>query len=95
MARGPDGQILNTPISREEERLNSMEYELTLGIEQVIDGAVADYHGGGPFAYGVHQALSPRMRDLLARRYRAAGWGDVCMTEGATGSSILVLHRDP
>ena len=95
MARGPDGSSHPHEIDRAAERLNSMEYELALGIEKVVDGAIAGYRGGGPFAYGIHQALSPRMRDVLARRYREAGWGDVRVTEGATGACIFVLHRDP
>jgi hypothetical protein len=35
------------------------------------------------------------MREVLERRYREAGWGDVRVTEGATGACIIVLHRDP
>ncbi len=62
---------------------------------RAVDGAVAGYQGSAPFAYGIHQALSPRMRDVLERRYREAGWGDVRLTEGATGACIIVLHRDP
>jgi hypothetical protein len=95
MARGPDGTVVSEEIDREAEGLNPLELELTSGLEKVLDGALASFRGPGPFAYGIHQALSPRMREVLARRYREAGWGDVRVTEGATGSCLLVLHRDP
>ena len=94
MARGPDGQLATTEIDRVAEHLNKVEYEMTLGLELVIDGAVQKFRGTGPFAYGISQALSPRMRDVLGRRYREAGWGDVRISEGATGGSVVVLHRD-
>jgi hypothetical protein len=95
MARGPDGRLVPDEIDREAAGLNPIEFELASGLEKVLDGALAGFRGGGPFAYGIHQALSPRMKDVLARRYREAGWGDVRVTEGATGSCLLVLHRDP
>jgi hypothetical protein len=95
MAIGPDGSLLLHELNAEEAGLNRLEFEMTRGLEQVLDGAVAGYHGTAPFAYGIHQALSPRMREVLERRYRAAGWGDVRVTEGATGACIIVLHRDP
>lgn len=95
MARGPDGSFLPHDLTAEEAGLNKLEFEMTRGLEQVLDGAVAGYQGSAPFAYGIHQALSPRMRDVLERRYREAGWGDVRLTEGATGACIIVLHRDP
>lgn len=94
MARGPDGSTFPDEISCEAEGFNRMEFELTVGLEQVIDGAIRDYRGTGPFAYGVQQALSPKMKDVLARRYRAAGWSDVRISGGATGASVFVLHRD-
>lgn len=95
MARGPDGGVVPGEIDRAAEGLNPVEFELTSGLEKVLDDAIAGYRGAGPFAYGIHQALSPRMKEVLARRYREAGWGDVRVTDGATGSCLLVLHRDP
>jgi hypothetical protein len=95
MARGPDGRVIAEEIDREAAGLNPIEFELASGLEKVLDGALAGFRGTGPFAYGIHQALSPRMKEVLARRYREAGWGDVRVTEGATGSCLLVLHRDP
>jgi hypothetical protein len=94
MARGPDGQLTATAIDPAAEHLNRVEYEMTVGLELVIDGAIQTFHATGPFAYGVSQALSPRMREVLGRRYREAGWGDVRVSEGATGGSVVVLHRD-
>lgn len=68
-----------------------MEFELTLGLEKIIDRAMDSHRRGDPFVYGIHQVLSPRMIGSLTRRYREAG-GEAWIREGATGAFMLVLH---
>lgn len=69
-----------------------MEFELTLGLEKIIDRTMDSRRRGEPFVYGIHQALSPRMIESLVRRYREAGWEKAWIREGATGAFMLVLH---
>jgi hypothetical protein len=92
MARGPDGGPLSGGLDRGAAGLNRLEYELTAGLEEVIDRTLAGHRRGDPFVYGIHQALSPRMAEALRRRYREAGWREVILREGATGAHVLVLH---
>jgi hypothetical protein len=93
MARGPDGRSHGAELDAAAEGLNRMEYELASGLEKIIDRTLESYRGSGPFVYGVHQALSPRMIASLTRRYREAGWSEASFLEGATGAHFLVLRR--
>jgi hypothetical protein len=72
--------------------MNRLERELALGLEKVIDGVLKDHRSGEPFVYGIHQSLSPRMVDALVERYRSAGWEEVRLTPGLTGTCMLVLR---
>jgi hypothetical protein len=92
MARGPDGETYAAELDAEAEGFNRMEFELTLGLEKIIDRMMDSHRRGDSFVYGIHQALSPRMIESLARRYHEAGWGDAWIREGATGAYMLVLH---
>jgi hypothetical protein len=91
MARGPDGRSHAAELDAAAEGLNRMEYEMAFGLERIIDRTL-ERHRGGPFVYGIHQALSPRMIASLARRYREAGWSEASIQEGATGAYLLVLR---
>lgn len=93
MARGPDGVSRATDLDPGAEGLNRIEFDLTLGLEKVIDWTLEQRHrAGDPFVYGIHQSLSPRMVEALRRRYAEAGWTEVILREGLTGAFMLVLH---
>jgi hypothetical protein len=70
----------------------SEDLSLADGLAAVIDRALARHPAGETFVYGIHQELSPSALERLRERYLAAGWGDVSLREGATGSYLLVLR---
>ena len=92
MARGPDAVSRTADLDPEAGGLNRMEHELAYGLEKIIDRAMDSHRWGDAFVYGIHQALSPRMMEVIRRRYREAGWSEVSLREGATGAYMLVLH---
>ena len=62
------------------------------GLAAVIDRALLRHPAGETFVYGIHQELSPTALDHLRQRYTAAGWREVNLRTGATGSHLLVLR---
>jgi hypothetical protein len=88
MARGPDGNVLDPgPIPSAGEEL-----ALAIGLEKIIDRAMARLGSGERFVYGIHQELPPAVAEHIVRRYREAGWSDVRLKPGETGAWLLVLQ---
>lgn len=67
------------------------EESLARGLAGVIDRALEGNPPGETFVYGIHQKVAPGVLECLRRHYVAAGWSRVSLTEGATGSHLLVL----
>lgn len=92
MARGPGGTIHGQELDTAPTSLGEDELRLASGLEKIIDRAMDSHRWGDPFVYGIHQELTPGIAELIARRYRAAGWSEAAVREGETGAYVLVLH---
>jgi hypothetical protein len=90
MARGPDGTLYDEPAS-EPGSDEDGERGLAHGLERIIDRSLQRHRPGERFVYGIHQSLSPRLIATLESRYRAAGWREATVREGATGAFVLIL----
>jgi ethanolamine transporter EutH len=91
MARGPDGSEHAAGLS-EADGLSPAELGFTQALERIIDRALLGHRAGGAFVYGIHQALSSRMIEVLTHRYLAAGWREAGIRESATGAYLLILR---
>jgi hypothetical protein len=91
MARSPDGTQLE-PAMPPPAVLQGDEPAFALGLEKIIDRAMARLAPGEPFVYGIHQELPPRVAAHLVERYRQAGWREVSLKPGETGAFLLVLR---
>ena len=67
------------------------EESLARGLSGVIDRALERNPPGETFVYGIHQKVAPGVLECLRRHYIGAGWSRVALSEGATGSHLLVL----
>jgi hypothetical protein len=90
MARGPDGSLLADDAAGAS--LVGDDLAFATGLEKIIDRAMQRLAPGDRFVYGIHQELSPGIMAHLRARYRAAGWSDVVLRTGETGTCMLILH---